>query len=78
MSASLLEREMASEGKEFTSVRLEIEAVRLARAVSGYRGQSLSEYCSAVLLEAAKRDWKAMVEAEHSQKEKPRRRPKSS
>lgn len=51
------ERPMAKDkDRKNTPVRIDDEALRLARIAASYKGMNLAEYVSAALLDAARRD----------------------
>jgi hypothetical protein len=58
------------------SVKVDSEAVRIARNVATFRGKSLAEYLSEVILDVAASDWKAILEEEQrSLPQGPRKKP---
>jgi len=50
------EPRMSEQEQKATSIRIELKAVEVARVAAAYKGLSMAEYITGVVLEAANRD----------------------
>lgn len=61
-------RRQAHKRSNDISVKIDSEAVRIARNVATYRDKSLAEYLSELVRRAAQADWEAILDDEQSRR----------